>query len=74
MRHPLTSAQQQLGGQTDKYWAAFARTGNPNVKGQESWPRVTPGADPVLGLHPGGSTVSTTAFLGAHQCDFWGNP
>jgi para-nitrobenzyl esterase len=70
MRHPLTSAQQQLGAQMDRYWAAFARTGNPNVPGQEPWPRVTTGAHAVLGLRPAGNSVST-AFPAEHQCDFW---
>jgi para-nitrobenzyl esterase len=69
----LTSAEQRLGEQMDRYWAAFARTGNPNVPGQVAWPAVTPGAHPVLDLHPAGSIVST-GFLAEHQCDFWGPP
>jgi carboxylesterase type B len=55
MRHPLTSAEQRLGEQMDRYWAAFARTGNPNVPGQVAWPAVTPGAHPVLDFHPTGN-------------------
>ena len=70
MRHPLTSAQQRLGEQMDRYWAAFARTGNPNVPGQAPWPRVTPRAHPVLDLRPAGNVVSTS-FTAEHQCDFW---
>jgi para-nitrobenzyl esterase len=70
MRHPLTSAEQRLGEQMDRYWAAFARTGNPSVPGQVTWPRVTPAAHPVLDLHPAGTAVST-AFPAEHQCDFW---
>jgi para-nitrobenzyl esterase len=68
--HPLTPAEQRLGAQMDRYWAAFARTGNPSVHGQLPWPRDTPGAHPVLDFRPAGSTVST-AFYAEHQCDFW---
>jgi para-nitrobenzyl esterase len=70
MRHPLTSAEQRLGEQMDRYWAAFARTGNPNVPGQAAWPAVTPRAHPVLDFHPTGNIVSTS-FAAEHQCDFW---
>ena len=70
MRHPLTSAEQRLGEQMDRYWAAFARTGNPNVPGQVAWPEVTPNAHPVLDFHPSGNIVSTS-FVAEHQCDFW---
>jgi para-nitrobenzyl esterase len=70
MKHPLSPAQQQLGAQMDQYWAAFARTGNPNVPGQVSWPRVNSGAHQVLDLHPTGNTAST-AFPAEHQCGFW---
>jgi para-nitrobenzyl esterase len=72
MRHPLTSAEQRLGEQMDRYWAAFARTGNPNVRGQVAWPAVTPGAHPVLDFHPTGNIVSTS-FYAEHQCGFWSN-
>ena len=70
MRHPLTSAEQRLGEQMDRYWAAFARTGNPNVPGQVAWPAVTSRAHPVLDLRPTGNVVSTS-FIAEHQCDFW---
>ena len=70
MRHPLTSAQQRLGEQMDQYWAAFARTGNPRVPGQVTWPAATPGAHPVLEFRPAGNTVSTS-FTAEHQCGFW---
>jgi para-nitrobenzyl esterase len=71
--HPLTPAEQRLGAQMDRYWAAFARTGDPNVPGQAPWPKATPGTHPVLGLHPTGSDVST-AFPAEHQCGFWNSP
>ncbi|HZC71543.1 MAG TPA: carboxylesterase family protein [Jatrophihabitans sp.] len=68
---PLTNEQIALGKQMDKYWAAFARSGNPNVAGQASWPQVTAGTHPVIDLRPTGNTVSTTEFAAEHQCAFW---
>jgi para-nitrobenzyl esterase len=70
---PLTAAEQRLGARMDQYWAAFARTGNPNAQGQAPWPRVTPTAHPVLDFRPAGNTVST-AFPAEHKCDFWPSP
>jgi para-nitrobenzyl esterase len=71
LERPLTTAELQLGEQMDRYWAAFARTGNPNVTGQVAWPRVTTATHPVIDFHPAGSTVSTTVFPAEHQCSFW---
>jgi para-nitrobenzyl esterase len=68
---PLTSEQLALGKQMDKYWAAFARSGNPNVAGQPTWPKVTADTHPVIELRPTGDTVSSTEFPAEHQCGFW---
>jgi para-nitrobenzyl esterase len=68
---PLTPAELRLGEQMDRYWAAFARTANPNVPGQVSWPKVTAASHPVIDFRPTGSTVSTTLFPAEHQCSFW---
>lgn len=68
---PLTAHQLALGMQMDRYWAAFARNGDPTVPGQHAWPAVTTDAHPVLDLRPTGDTVSTTEFATEHQCDFW---
>jgi para-nitrobenzyl esterase len=68
---PLATQQLALGMQMDRYWAAFARSGNPNVSGQHAWPQVATDTHPVLDLRPTGDTVSTTEFAAEHQCAFW---
>lgn len=68
---PLTSTQLALGKQMDRYWGAFATTGNPAVRSQVVWPAVTSSNHPVIGLHPTGNTVSTTVFQTEHNCAFW---
>ena len=67
---PLTSTETRLATQMKRYWAAFARTGNPNVKGEPSWPRHTAANGQVMTLRPTGSS-SGTGFASEHQCDFW---
>jgi para-nitrobenzyl esterase len=68
---PLTSTELSLGAQMDRYWGAFARTGNPNVDGQVAWPPVTSAGHPVIDMRPTGNTVSSTVFPDEHQCGFW---
>jgi para-nitrobenzyl esterase len=67
---PLTATQQRLSRQMMRYWAAFARTGDPNVHGQPAWPRFTRDTHRTLVLRPTGSTVSTT-IAEEHNCAFW---
>ena len=64
---PLTQPELALGKQMDRYWAAFARTGNPNVAGQVAWPEVTASAHRLIDLRPTGNTVSAAQFAAAHQ-------
>ena len=51
------------------YWAAFARTGDPNGAGAPAWPAFT-GADKVLGLDvvSGGGIKVTDSFDATHKC------
>ena len=67
---PLTATQERLATQMKRYWATFARTGNPNGKGLPSWPRRTPANAQVMTLRPTGSSPGT-GFAAEHQCDFW---
>ena len=67
---PLTSTQVKLATQMKRYWATFARTGNPNGKGLPSWPRHTAANAQVMTLRPTGSSPGT-GFVAEHQCDFW---
>jgi para-nitrobenzyl esterase len=67
---PLTATQVKLATQMKRYWAAFARTGDPNAKGEPHWPRHTAANAQVLTLRPTGSAPST-GFVAEHRCDFW---
>jgi len=67
---PLTSTQQRLSRQMMRYWAAFARTGDPNVPGQTAWPQFTRATHQTLVLRPTGNTVATT-IAEEHHCAFW---
>lgn len=67
---PLTATQTKLADQMKRYWAAFARTGDPNVKGDPTWPRHTAANAQVMTLRPTGSAPGT-GLAAEHQCDFW---
>ncbi|GAB2846019.1 carboxylesterase family protein [Actinoallomurus bryophytorum] len=64
---PLSAAQQRLSDQMIKYWANFARTGNPNGGGTPPWPRF--GADRARSLTTAGN--GQTDLAGEHRCGFW---
>lgn len=67
---PLTPLETKLSHQMQNYWAAFARSGNPNVKGQPAWPRNNTPTSKTLVLSPYGNHVSTT-IAQEHNCAFW---
>jgi para-nitrobenzyl esterase len=67
---PLTSTQQRLSRQMMRYWAAFARTGDPNVPGQTAWPQFTRATHQTLVLRPTGNNIATT-IAEEHHCAFW---
>jgi para-nitrobenzyl esterase len=43
---------QSISGQMSKSWAAFAKTGNPNVSGQPDWPLYNLKADVLREFNP----------------------
>lgn len=65
----LNPAQSRLSEELFARWAAFARTGDPNVPGSESWPRARPLDREVQSLSPEG--ISRTDFLTDHRIGFW---
>jgi para-nitrobenzyl esterase len=70
----LTPTQTQLSDHMVTAWANFARSGNPNGKGDAPWPRWKKGGDAPAYLlqNAGWKTVQTNAeFAAAHQCGFW---
>lgn len=44
----LTPADAKTAGLANAYWAAFAKTGNPNGTGRPDWPRYEPAGDQIL--------------------------
>jgi para-nitrobenzyl esterase len=72
--HPLSAAQAQLSDRMVAAWANFARSGNPNGKGDAPWPRFTGQDGKALYLSqniPALSTFDDAAFAARHQCGFW---
>jgi para-nitrobenzyl esterase len=54
-----------------RYWAQFARTGNPNASGVPNWAAFTSAADNVQLLVPP-TPRQDTGFGERHRCAFWG--
>ena len=68
---PMTAAQKSLSAQMIRFWAQFARTGNPNEHESGSvWPQYSSATDSAISLHPAGVTTTTT-FAARHSCVFW---
>ncbi len=49
-----TPEDEALAAQANAYWAAFAKTGDPNGEGRPAWPAFTPEGDVVMDLAIGG--------------------
>ena len=70
----LNLAQARLSEQLIAAWTNFARTGNPNGKGNIPWPRYQGQPDKSLFLSqdiPALSSFTDAQFSAAHRCDFW---
>jgi para-nitrobenzyl esterase len=66
----LADDQKALSDQMVKYWANFAKTGDPNGTGLAMWPVYTAAANGILSLAPGaGGIAVTTNFSVDHKCD-----
>jgi para-nitrobenzyl esterase len=66
----LNDSQQRLSDQMMRYWAAFARDGDPAVSGQVRWSAFTRSAPRVLSLETGTPRL-IDGFRSAHHCEFW---
>jgi para-nitrobenzyl esterase len=62
--------QQALSAQMVKYWAQFARSGDPNAGSSPARPAYTVANDTYLSLTPA-AIAPTSGFAAAHQCLFW---
>ncbi len=65
---PLGPDQERLSATMIDYWAAFARTGDPNGPGRTSWPELG-ATGTVLGLSA--DHVGPAPFAAGHRCDLW---
>lgn len=70
---PLSVAQTRLSHMMMRYWASFARLGDPNTPSQATWPRYDEAKTQRLGLLSGGATeiITGDAYAKEHHCDFW---
>jgi para-nitrobenzyl esterase len=67
---PLDANQQKLSDAMVGYWTQFARSGDPNGRGQPVWPSFNRQTQTMQSLVPPTPT-SETNFAAVHQCDFW---
>lgn len=65
----LTPAQRTLADTMVRYWARFARTGDPNEAAATAWPAYTVANDTYLSLAP--TVTTTTVFAADHRCEVW---
>jgi para-nitrobenzyl esterase len=66
----LDQAQQKLSEDMIRYWAQFAKSGDPNSPGASFWPRYDIRTDEFQSLVPP-SPVTEFGFATDHKCDFW---
>ena len=65
-----TARQERLSVEMMRYWASFARSGQPGISGQAQWPAFDPQTHRALSLQPGGCRVITN-FAEDHHIQFW---
>ena len=68
---PLSEAQRDLAARMMRYWANFAKRGNPNGPGLVRWPHDEFNTQHILSFRPAGDAVIDT-FDEDHHCAFWG--
>lgn len=74
IEHPLNSLQEFLSDELVTAWSNFARTGNPNGKGNSPWPLFEdePGGPSVLSESiPNLFALTDAEVAERHKCVFW---
>jgi para-nitrobenzyl esterase len=74
IQHPLNSLQEFLSDELVTAWSNFARTGNPNGKGNSPWPLFEdePGGPAVLSESiPNLFALTDAEIAERHKCVFW---
>jgi para-nitrobenzyl esterase len=66
----LDAKQQKLSANMVRYWAQFAKSGDPNSAGMPLWPLYDPAVDEFESLVPP-SPMGEFEFATDHQCNFW---
>jgi para-nitrobenzyl esterase len=69
----LDGGQKDLSNDMIRYWAQFARSGDPNSQGVPSWPPYDASTDEFQSMLPP-SAMPEFGFATDHKCDFWGSP
>ncbi|TCC37838.1 carboxylesterase family protein [Kribbella speibonae] len=67
---PLTAQQEKLSDQMMRYWAAFARSGDPNVRNAPAWPLYGANHN-VMQLRTAGASKVINTYEADHNCAFW---
>ena len=66
----LDGSQRELSNEMIRYWAQFAKSGDPNSSGASFWPQYDAMTDEFQSLVPP-SPVTEFGFATDHKCDFW---
>lgn len=67
---PLAASQRRLAAMMNRYWANFARNGDPNDDALPEWGRYD-GGEMVLGLDDGPNGIQPVDFVAEHNLGFW---
>jgi para-nitrobenzyl esterase len=72
IQFPLSAKQKVISLAMGRYWANFARTGNPNGADVPAWPTYNGLSTPIQNLEGGAlATQAPFAFASDHQCMLW---